>query len=286
MPGMRPQPFRSIVRCRCEYLNLTAEIRFELAHAERFRLSTPPCNSGSYSAGSSVPDRWKGMLMKFLKTSLSLICVAGLLIAPTIGEAARKYDRRMPQHKGASATAQAKAKPYGAGMSEEQSLRALESEILRKLGSNIREDDYPEEARREGWSGTTRVDVLVSSNGQVKEASVQQSSGFSILDEKAVRIFERITLWWIPQRLRNREVTVNVPVGFYIRETKTPSIAVDMLESMLPEPLYIQTIERCSNSSGVQFEIAPLPASDPAVPDLPLVQESDLDSWVSARDLP
>ena len=53
------------------------------------------------------------------------------------------------------------AMPYGANLSEAESLRALESEISRKLGSNIRESDYPEEARREGWSGTALVDVLV-----------------------------------------------------------------------------------------------------------------------------
>ena len=29
---------------------------------------------------------------------------------------------------------------------------------------------------------------------------------------------DRVSIWWIPQRLRKREVKVNVPVGFYIRD--------------------------------------------------------------------
>ena len=59
--------------------------------------------------------------------------------------------------------------------------------------------------------------MLVGSNGKIKEVSVSQTSGFSILDEQALRLLDRVTIWWIPQRLRKREVKVTVPVGFFIR---------------------------------------------------------------------
>ena len=113
--------------------------------------------------------------------------------------------------------------PYGAGLDEEQSLRALESEISRKLGSNIQPSDYPEEARRQGWSGTTQVGVVVAADGKIKEVSVRRTSGFPLLDEQALRRVGRVRIWWIPQRLRKREVNVSVPVGIYIPGRLTTS---------------------------------------------------------------
>ena len=113
--------------------------------------------------------------------------------------------------------------PYGAGLNEEQSLRALESEISRKLGSNIQPSDYPEEARRQGWSGTTLVGVVVAADGKIKQVSVRTTSGFPLLDEQALRMVARVRIWWIPQRLRQREVNVSVPVGFYIPGRLTTS---------------------------------------------------------------
>jgi len=120
------------------------------------------------------------------------------------------------------------AKPYGASFTEEQARRALIAEISRKLGSKIQDSDYPEEARRQGWSGTTLVRVVVGANGKFSQASLSQTSGFRLLDEQALRMVERVSIWWIPQRLRKRAVEVDVPVGFYIRDAepgKDPGVA-------------------------------------------------------------
>jgi TonB family protein len=158
------------------------------------------------------------MLLKPLKASVPLFCGAMLLIASSLMcEAAHKESARTGQRRVAKVSAAGTAKPYGASLSEEQSLRALESEISRKLGSKIQESDYPEEARRQGWSGTTLVGVLVGGNGKIKQVSVSHTSGFALLDEQAVRMVDRVSIWWIPQRLRKREVNLAVPVGFYIR---------------------------------------------------------------------
>src|SRR5262245_39008211 len=111
------------------------------------------------------------------KTVLSLLCMAVLMIHCAIGEAAHEHRRRGHHHSSAASAAAQRTKLYDSKLTEAQSLRALEAEISRKLGSNIQESDYPQEARREGWSGTTRVDVLVGRDGKIKEVSVQQSSG-------------------------------------------------------------------------------------------------------------
>jgi TonB family protein len=152
-----------------------------------------------------------------LKIPASLVFISALMVACTLCEAAQKEVPRSARHKALNSGHSHAARPYGAGLNEAQSIRALESEISRKLGSTIRESDYPEEARRQGWTGTALVAVLVGSDGKIKETSIYRSSGFPILDQQALRMVDRASIWWMPQRLRKREVKVTVPVGFYIR---------------------------------------------------------------------
>jgi len=210
------------------------------------------------------------------RIGLSAVFMAALIAHSTLGEAAHKHGRRGAPH---NSGAHQKAKPFGAGLNEEQSLRALESEVSRKLGSSMQESDYPDEARREGWSGTTRVDVLVGSNGKIKEVSVQESSGYAILDEHAMRMFERVRLWWIPQRLRNRDVTVTVPVAFHIRET--PELSADMIAGILADRIYL-TASHCRNTDELDSGLIASLASDLAPPVRP-VPEATLAEWTVAH---
>jgi len=213
-----------------------------------------------------------------VKTGLSLLCMALLMINSTIGEGARKQSRHAAHHSSATSKAHQKFKPYGAGLNEQQSLRALESEVSRKLGSNMQEGDYPEEARREGWSGTTWVDVLVGSNGKIKEVSVEQSSGFAILDEQAMRMVDRVSLWWIPQRLRNREVMVTVPVGFYIRDApEVSSISADTIVGIFADRVYLAAFH-CRNTNEIDSDVIASFALDLVPPPRP-VQDPTLADW-------
>jgi len=152
-----------------------------------------------------------------LKNRICLIWISALTVAAGLCEAAQKETPQASRHKHTKSGHSHAAAPYGADLSEAQSIRALESEISRKLGSTIRESDYPEEARREGWTGTALVAVLGGSDGKIKETAIHRTSGFPILDEQALRMVGRVSIWWIPQRLRKREVKVTVAVGFYMR---------------------------------------------------------------------
>ena len=105
--------------------------------------------------------------------------------------------------------------PAARQMTEEQALHALELELSRNVGKQINEADFPEEARRWSWSGTTLVQVLMGADGSMKEISVQKTSGFRTLDEQALRVVRRIAVPTVPERLRGREVAVTVPIGFY-----------------------------------------------------------------------
>lgn len=105
--------------------------------------------------------------------------------------------------------------PAARQMTEEQALHALELDLSRNVGKQINEADFPEEARRWNWSGTTLVQVLMGADGSMKEISVQKTSGFRTLDEQALRVVRRIAVPPVPERLRGREVAVTVPIGFY-----------------------------------------------------------------------
>ena len=163
-----------------------------------------------------------------LKIGSTLLCAA-LAMAPSLTCEAGHHEAARPRHhKPGKVIRPQAAKPYGASFTEEQARRALIAEISRKLGSKIRDSDYPEEARRQGWSGTTLVRVVVGANGKFSQVSLSQTSGFRLLDEQALRMVERVSIWWIPQRLRRRAVGVDVPVGFYIRGAepgKDPGVA-------------------------------------------------------------
>jgi len=102
-------------------------------------------------------------------------------------------------------------------LSEEQALHALETELSRKIGLQMKETDYPEEAKRWTWSGTTWVHVQVARNGAIQQTAVGKTSGFRMLDDQALLIVRRISApSWIPERLRGRDVAVLVPIGFIL----------------------------------------------------------------------
>ena len=94
-------------------------------------------------------------------------------------------------------------------------VEALQVEILRNVGKQTQETDYPEEARRWSWSGTTLVHVLMGGDGHMKEVSVERSSGFRVLDDQALRMVQRVPSTRVPDRLKGRDVMVTVPIGFY-----------------------------------------------------------------------
>lgn len=98
---------------------------------------------------------------------------------------------------------------------DELAVQALEVEILRNIGKQTQDSDYPEEARQWNWSGTTLVQVLMGANGSMKDVSVQRSSGFQVLDDQALKMVRRVPPTRIPDRLKGREVTVTVPIGFF-----------------------------------------------------------------------
>jgi TonB family protein len=60
------------------------------------------------------------------------------------------------------------------------------------LGANIR---YPEEARKQEVEGRSVVKFIVSSDGQVSDVEIAQSSGNALLDQEALRVISLMQSW-------------------------------------------------------------------------------------------
>jgi len=103
-------------------------------------------------------------------------------------------------------------------LSEEEAVLALERELSLKVGKQMREEDYPEEAQRWRWTGTAMIDVIVGANGSVKAVTLGKTSGFRILDTQALIVVQRVSKLFVPVQLRGRDIAVTIPIGFYLQD--------------------------------------------------------------------
>lgn len=73
---------------------------------------------------------------------------------------------------------------------------------------------YPRMAREQGWQGKVVLRTQITADGVVKNAIVQESSGFSLLDESAVQSVKN----WLFEPAKNGEFavasTVDLPIRF------------------------------------------------------------------------
>jgi TonB family protein len=97
---------------------------------------------------------------------------------------------------------------------EGAALRRFQQDVAGKVGKFVSEQDYPRAARDNGWQGSTMVRVEIGQDGRLKRVNVVRSSGFSLLDERAVAKIREIQLPNVPDELREREFSVDVPFRF------------------------------------------------------------------------
>jgi TonB family protein len=73
---------------------------------------------------------------------------------------------------------------------------------------------YPRMAREQGWQGKVVLRTQITADGIVRNAIVQESSGFSLLDESAVQSVKN----WLFEPAKNGEFavasTVDLPIRF------------------------------------------------------------------------
>jgi TonB family protein len=103
------------------------------------------------------------------------------------------------------------------GGDEEAALRRFTQDVLRIVGKVNSERDYPRLARDRGWQGSTMVRIGIGADGLLKAVTVTRSSGYSVLDDRAVSKILEIRLPNIPDELRERAFSVDVPFTFRLR---------------------------------------------------------------------
>jgi TonB family protein len=156
------------------------------------------------------------LLSSFLPVSESAQGVEFSIATDTIPAAQMKHRRMHRPPKKDKRAAQPAPRIF---LTDEQAMHAFERDLSRNVGKQTQETDYPEEARRWVWTGTTLVQVIIGTDGTMNHVSVSKTSGFRVLDEQAVKMVQRVAVPPVPPRLRGREITVTVPIGFYLGPT-------------------------------------------------------------------
>src|SRR5262249_40611526 len=69
---------------------------------------------------------------------------------------------------------------------ENAAILRFQQDMVRIVGKVVSERDYPRLARDRGWQGSTMVRVEIGPDGLLRGVVVTRSSGFSVLDDRAV----------------------------------------------------------------------------------------------------
>jgi len=78
---------------------------------------------------------------------------------------------------------------------------------------------YPRVAVDNNWEGRVEVRMVIGPNGAIAALGIRTSTGHEALDRQALDMIRRaIPVTPIPAPLRSREITVDVPVIFSLRE--------------------------------------------------------------------
>ncbi|MCP9440801.1 MAG: TonB family protein [Nitrospira sp.] len=85
-------------------------------------------------------------------------------------------------------------------------------ELLRRRIMSFQ--SYPHLARVQGWEGVVVVKATIDSDGSLIDAVVTKSSGYSALDEDAVRLMHRVCPVHLPQDLGKSKITVLIPIRY------------------------------------------------------------------------
>jgi TonB family protein len=85
--------------------------------------------------------------------------------------------------------------------------------VFSACGSRV----YPSEARKKLWEGKATVELLFGKQGVVRGTRVAQSSGYEVLDQRAIELVEAVNLAPPAPMLRSPFV-LRVPVVFKLKD--------------------------------------------------------------------
>ncbi len=138
--------------------------------------------------------------------------------APVVAPPQQVRTRSAPKITAPTTAAAMPSAPKRNKLDVEAVIQRFAAEISRQMGKGVSERDYPRLARDRGWQGTTHLLLHISADGQLGEITVATSSGFDILDTRAIELVKRIKLPSMPADIESHAFTVRIPVRFAVRE--------------------------------------------------------------------
>ncbi len=76
---------------------------------------------------------------------------------------------------------------------------------------------YPRWARRQGYEGTSLLRVLISKDGKAQKIEIKESSGYSILDQAAIKTVNQWKFYPAKKMGINRSSQMLIPIVFEIK---------------------------------------------------------------------
>lgn len=74
---------------------------------------------------------------------------------------------------------------------------------------------YPQEAKELGWEGTVNLILRLASSGDLKEATISQSSGYKALDDAALEVVQKQSPYSaFPHQVKLEELKIQVPIVY------------------------------------------------------------------------
>lgn len=91
-------------------------------------------------------------------------------------------------------------------------LSGYASVIQRRISENL---SYPDAAREAAFQGTVKLKLHLSYSGELLDASIQESSGYNILDEDAVTAARQTSPYPpLPPSLDSEDIWVEIPIAY------------------------------------------------------------------------
>ena len=96
-------------------------------------------------------------------------------------------------------------------ISREQQQQHLRASVMAFITGQL---NYPAIARRKGWQGVVKLELLIESDGHISDLHIEQTSGYALLDKAALSSLQLAHVPDAAQWLDGKAVSIVVPVEY------------------------------------------------------------------------
>ena len=101
-------------------------------------------------------------------------------------------------------------------LSREQLDQHLRDSVLNLITRKL---TYPAIARRKGWQGVVVLELHIESNGQISDLRIDETSGYAVLDEAALRSLQLANIPDAAQWLHGEAREIVIPVEYRLTDS-------------------------------------------------------------------